>query len=278
MAQSLKTRTARRALALTITAMIALAILAAIASRALSLRDTTHASGWLLLILIVFLAAYNLRKKLTYPPMLSASVWLHLHVYIGLLCIVIFLAHTGVRVPTGVLEGSLSILFSTVAVSGIIGLALSRAVPPRLADRGEEVLFERIPTHRRQLRERAEAIIFRWIEHDDSATLSDFYQSRLADFFTRPMHTWHHLFQSSRPRRRLLNELHELNRYLDREGREASQELSELICVKDDLDYHRIMQGMLKGWLFVHLPLTYVMLLIAVLHIVLAMAFSGSAL
>ena len=45
---------------------------------------------------------------------------------------------------------------------------------------------------------------------------------------------------------------------------------------KDQLDFHQAMQGLLKGWLFVHIPLTYALLLFALVHLVLVYAFSGA--
>ena len=51
-------------------------------------------------------------------------------------------------IPLGVI---LAALYLGVAGSGVLGLWLSRWIPPRLRARGEEVLYERIPVHRRQL-------------------------------------------------------------------------------------------------------------------------------
>jgi hypothetical protein len=43
------------------------------------------------------------------------------------------------------------------------------------------------------------------------------------------------------------------------------------------LDYHRALQLALKLWLFVHIPLTYGLLIFTALHIVLVFGFSGGA-
>ena len=40
--------------------------------------------------------------------------------------------------------------------------------------------------------------------------------------------------------------------------------LRELIVKKDDLDFHYALQRALKAWLFVHVPMTGVMLMLAV--------------
>ena len=74
----------------------------------------------------------------------------------------------------------------------------------------------------------------------------------------------------------MINELRVLERYLSTQERQTAAELAELIETKDNLDYHNAMQGALKCWLFVHIPLTYVLLPFVVVHVVLVHAFSGS--
>ncbi len=47
-------------------------------------------------------------------------------------------------------------------------------------------------------------------------------------------------------------------------------QIVERIRAKDDLDFQQARQGVLKGWLFVHIPLTYSMLLAGMVHGILA--------
>jgi len=238
-----------------------------------SLHDAAYFSGWVLLGMMLFLTAYNLRKKLPYPPLLRSSTWLQLHIYVGWLTVFLFPIHIGLRVPNGPFEVTLSLLFVAVVISGIVGLVLSRASPRRLSIQGEEVLFERIPAFRRELRQQAEGIVVRSVEQAQAMTLADFYRSALADFFHGPRHTLWHLCQSSRPLRRIRNDLRSLHRYLNESERQAADELRQLVEAKDGLDYHYAMQGALKLWLFVHIPLTYVLLIFAIVHTVLVHTF-----
>ncbi len=240
------------------------------------LRDTTLGSGWILLAAVLFLASYNLRKKLTYPPLLSSATWLRLHIYVGVGSIVGFLWHIGWRMPNGLLEGALAAVYVGVAASGLGGLALTRLIPGRLTVRGEEVIFERIPEYRRQLRERAEVVIVESASESGTTTLSDFYARRLADFFYGPRHAWHHVVQSTRVMTKMKNELQSLERYLNDRERGALRELTELVEAKDGLDYHHTMQGVLKGWLFVHIPLTYLLLVLTAAHVIIVHAFVGA--
>ena len=280
MAKSVLNLPARRFRAILLTVIVAALMIAWLSAHTRSLGNTAHLSGWMLLLTVGFLAKYNARKKVTYPPMLRSSTWLQMHIYVGLLSIVLFLfhiLHTGFRLPNGALETTLAILFVTVAGSGIVGLFLSRTLPKRLAVRGQEVLFERIPMFRRELRERAERLVVDSADETHHNTLSDFYTRRLVGFFAGPRHFWGHLLQSSRPLHSLVGELRSLQRYLNPEEQRVAGELVTIVEAKDGLDYHRAMQALLKGWLFVHIPLTFILILIGLAHAVLAMAFSSGS-
>ena len=242
----------------------------------LALHPTERISGWTLFGLVVLLAGYNLRKKLPFLPLLSSSAWLQVHIYGGSLGIVLFLLHIGARVPNGVLDVVLALAFVGVAGSGLVGLFLSRTVPKRLTARGEEVLFERIPVLRRQLREEAERRVLEAAERSGETTLADFYARHLAGFFTGARHFWHHLVKSERPRRRLLAGLAELDRYLGDEERQSASRLFPLIRAKDDLDHHHAHQAILKWWLFGHIGLTGTLLILGLAHGAMAELFSGA--
>lgn len=275
MARSVLKLASRRARALSLAAIVMIVATLGLTAHSLALRDTARLSGWILFGSVLFLAAYNLRKKVTYPPVVSSSTWLQLHLYLGLVTVVLFLIHTGVRSPGGILEGGLALLFWGTALSGLVGLFLTRALPPRLSVRGEEVLFERIPMYRRELRERAERLVVRCAEESRLTTLADFYTARLAGFLAGPRHFWAHLAQSTRPRHRLIAEIRSLERYLNEQERGLAGELVEIVIAKDGLDYHHAVQSTLKGWLFVHIPLSYMLLLLGLVHAVLAYAFSA---
>lgn len=233
-----------------------------------SLHDASFVTGWLLLALVVALTLFNARKKLPFLPLLSARAWLQAHVYVGLVTVVVFLLHVDFRVPNGVLEATLAVLFLVVALSGIVGLLLSRVIPGRLRTRGELVLRQRQPRLLRRLRER----LRERIDEVESTAVSDFYVRRLLPFFEEHRNFWWHLAQSHRPRRQILNELEGLERYLDEDERAKVEEIEELVRKKDDLDYHHAHQTVIKRWLFVHVPVTYSLLVVAVVHATVAYA------
>ncbi len=242
-----------------------------------SVRRLPYLSGWCLLILMLVLTAYNGRKKLPFLPLATSRNWLQFHIYAGLLTIALFLAHVSFRVPNGWFEGTLAWLYILVTGSGIVGVALSRILPHRLTTRGGEVLYERIPAIRRSLQERAETLALKSIPEVQSSTIADFYVRDLKEFFEGARNFWMHLFEIRRPVNSLLSKISELNRYSNDKEREKLDELANLVRQKDGLDYHYATQSMLKTWLFVHIPLTYSLLLFSFVHLVLVFAFSGGA-
>jgi hypothetical protein len=177
------------------------------------------------------------------------------------------------RAPHGGLGIVLTVLFAVVTVSGVVGLIMSRTLPKRLQTRGGEVIYEQIPAIRHGLKAQADALALG--VQANSPAIAEFYARRLADFFDGPRNFWRHLLESSRPVNQRLAELNELRRYLNQSEGAILDRLAQLVRQKDGLDYHQSLQAALKLWLFVHLPLTYGLMLFIVLHIVLAFAFSG---
>jgi len=234
-------------------------------------------TGWCLFALILFLTAYNARKKLPFLPLLASRTWLRAHSWAGMLAGLVFLLHLRWRMPAGPFEAALAALFVAVTLSGIAGWWLSRVLPPRLTSAGGEVPYERIPVIRRALRERAEALVVTAIPSTGATTLADFYAARLSGFFAGPSNFFPHLAGSSGALNSLLSDLGEVKKYLNAGERSAAVELAALVREKDALDLHRSVQLVLKSWLFVHIPLTYGMLVLIAVHVVLVYSYSGGA-
>ena len=236
-----------------------------------------YLSGWLLFAVMVLLTGYNWFKKIPYLPLGRSEVWLEFHIYAGLFTGVLFLLHVRLRWPTGWFEIVLTVLYAIVMVSGVLGIIISRGWPKRLTARGGEVPYDRIPVIRRQLREQAEALALNSVAESKSATIAEFYTRRLHDFFAGPQNFLSHLLEIRLPLNALLNELGDLNRFLNEQERKVTAQLVTLVRQKDGLDYQRALQLTLRLWLFVHIPVTYSLMLWAIAHIVLVYGFSAGA-
>ena len=259
------------------------------------LPNYAYLSGWVLMAVMILLALYNMRKRLPFLSLGSSEAWLQIHVYAGFFTVVLFLAHLNFRMPTGWFEGTLAWLYLLVTGSGIVGLFFSRVLPRRLATRGGEVIYEKIPALRHALRQEAEALALSGGARSvspappasaivgganpvaPSPVIADFYLLHLHDFFQGPKYFWPHLLDSRRPLNALMREVDDVRRYLNEAERATLQKLSDLVRRKDGLDYHHALQATLKLWLFVHLPLTYGLMIFSVLHIIIVFAFSGGS-
>jgi hypothetical protein len=236
-----------------------------------------YLTGWILFGLILALTAYNVRKKLAFLPLFSSRTWFQIHVYTGLFTGLAFVLHLRWRPPSGWFELVLAGLFIGVTLSGIAGWWLSNEIPKRLTTAGGEVLYERIPLIRHELRLRAEALALQAIPEAKATTLADFYARELSGYFSAPHNFWASVLGSRRSLNFLLGSLAETKRYFTAVEQKNADELAELIREKDALDNQRTGQLILKGWLFFHIPLTYGLIVFSAVHVVLVYAFSGGA-
>lgn len=239
------------------------------------LPNYAYLTGWVLLAAMLLLALYNARKKLPFLPLGNSESWLQIHIYAGFFTVVLFLIHLNFRAPTGWFEGALAWLYLLVTGSGVAGLVLSRVLSRRLATRGGEVIYEKIPALRSSLRQEAEALAFG--SELKSPAVAEFYARQLSGFLAGAGNFWPHLLESRRPLNAIMTELEEFRYYLNESERATLEKLRELVRRKDGLDYHQALQRTLKLWLFVHLPLTYSLMIFSLLHVVLVFAFSAGA-
>jgi len=239
------------------------------------LESSSYFTGWLLLASVVFLALFQVRKKLPMPPLGSAAAWLQTHIYVGLATAGLFLLHTPLRWPNGNLETALALLYAATFASGLIGLYWTRSLPQRLSRLGQEVIYERIAAIRGRIRERAQTAVLAAVRTGGTTTLGEFYNARLQEYFSTHRGWRYRFLPSSRLRKELLAELTEASRYLSDEERKTAETLFALVRERDDLDYAEALQWRLRGWLFVHIALTYPLLIAAGLHAWTAHLFSG---
>jgi hypothetical protein len=244
----------------------------------MSLRDSAFMNGWVLFAAMVVLALFNARKKLNIVPMVvPTAIWLQVHVYLGCLCLLLFLLHTDFALPTGTFEIMLWGIYMALTLSGLIGLLFSRILPHRISARGERVLFERIPVLRAQIAAQVQDLAMASVAEAKGSSIADFYVAELGPYLQRPRHLLGHLLGANRPERRLHVAIRERERYLDDRGRQILEEIDRLVTAKADLDYQYAMQLTMKSWLFFHLPLSYAVMLFTLAHVMIVYAFASGA-
>jgi len=235
-------------------------------SRRRHLQNTSTVTGWCLLVVILALAVFNTRKKLSILPLGRASWWLKAHVAGGFATLAVFWLHTGTLWPAGGYERVLAGLFYAVNVSGLVGLALQKLYPPALTRSGVEVIFERIPEEVASLREQAEGIVAECTTVTASGVLAQLYLESLDWFFRRPRFAMSHAVGSETARAWLRNECASITRRLDAREQEYLRKVAALAEQKVNLDFHFVAQTITKCWLLAHVPLAAAMIALALWH------------
>ena len=235
-----------------------------------------YLSGWVLFALMLILTFFNLRKKVPFLRMGSVSFWLKLHIYLGLFSGPLFFVHMGWHWPSGIFGQLFAWCFLIVFVSGLVGWWISREFPRMLTVAGYETPFDRIPHARANIRKQAEALVLETKEGETPSLAAVRYADELGLFFTKPCNFWAHIRQSRSPQAAHKSQFEELERYTKPSDREMLDKLRELVAQKHMLDYQYSLQLALRLWLFVHIPLSYSLLIFSLLHIILVYAFSGA--
>ena len=241
----------------------------------LSLRNSALYSGTLIYLLILFLTLFNARKKLPFLPLFKASSWLQCHIYTGFFIIFLFAIHINWRVPSGYLETILAVIFLIVSISGIVGLCISRALPQRMQKSGENLIFERIPTHYEQIKQEVIKIVRKAELENESLSLSRFYFYHLRSFLERRPSVLYVFYQVDKKFIKLLQQVKWTQRFLDEQELKQMEEITILIEEKRNIDYQFSATKLLRYWLFIHIPFSYSLIIIGLVHGVTAFLYSG---
>lgn len=234
-----------------------------------NLGSTDFATGYTLFGLMIFLALYNTRKKLSMIPLGKASNWLTLHIIGGLAAVVIYFLHTGTIWPKGTVEQVLAGLFLLVSLSGIIGFRLQSWIPGRLARRGPEMIYDRIPAQIANLRSQAEEAAIGAADATGYDTLGRYYLETLAWYFERPRYFMNHLLGGRQPETWLRQRIATVERLLSEDERIQLKRIEQLGNEKTIVDAQYSLQTLLKGWTMIHVPLATALLVFAAWHLIL---------
>ncbi|QDU80576.1 hypothetical protein Pla110_23070 [Polystyrenella longa] len=236
--------------------------------------DVSFYLGYLLAGMIVVLAGFNLRKKLTTFRVGTASSWMQFHLYLGLLTPIVFALHIDWSWPQGLFEMALSIIYAATFFSGVFGLYFTRRLPRVLTRLPVELIYEEYEAHSNTLKE--EAILEVQSSLQDSNGLSEMYANRLVQFFSRQRSIGYYLWPSIHKRKKLIRYLRSCHRYASDEERSRLNRIETLVAQRDDYDFHHAQQWKLRVWIFVHLSLTWSLLALMLVHLVFVHLYRGA--
>jgi hypothetical protein len=233
-----------------------------------NLWSVAHITGYTLFVIILTLVFFKARKRLLVLPLGTIRDWKLLHFVLGAVSLPLYFQHTGTFWPEGRYEQFIAVFFYAVSLSGLFGVILQRLYPRKLTDLGDQVIFERIPTELALLREEAQALVLLAARETSSHTLSRYYGESLYWFFQRPRFTLSHLLGTGRSEGWIQTRLFVLEKYMDPSESIYLKQLEAIALRKNGLDAHYAMQGALKLWLFVHVPVAVLLVLLACWHLI----------
>jgi len=247
------------------------------------LRDPRYLDGWVLAGGIGLQLLFHVAIKTRRLSPKSATRWRKVHIFFGYLLIAAFISHSDFSLPNTRFEWALWASFVLVTLSGIFGTYLAWSLQ---AKRGidERVGYDRIPARRAELAREVHAAVSKTNPAAAAiglpappydAWIMDLYAAHLRDFFQGQHNFTAHLLGSQRALKRLTDEIDTLSTYVDQRSQEKLSRIKTLVVEKDRLDFARVYLGLTKGWLFVHVPVTYALLVLMVLHVIVVYAFSS---
>jgi hypothetical protein len=248
------------------------------------LRDPRYFDGWMLAGGMGLQVAFHIAIKTAILSPKSALRWRKVHILVGYLLIAAFISHSDFSLPDTGFEWALWAGFVLVTLSGIFGTYLAWSLRAKHGI-DERIAYDGIPTRRAELARDVyavakvdlpgAAIALPATPYD--AWIMDLYTNHLRDFFQGQRNFTAHLIGSRRPLKRLTDEIDNLSPYVDKQSQMKLAVIKNLVVEKDWLDFARVYLGLTKGWLFVHVPVTYALIVLTVLHVVVVYAFSAGA-
>jgi hypothetical protein len=158
---------------------------------------------------------------------------------------------------------ALWILSMWVTVSGLFGVFLQRWVPKILSSGlSTEVVYERIPELVGQIRDRSEKLV-----EECTEMVRDFYRTNIAAVLAAPRVRAIYYIDVTGGIQSELRQFDYVRRLLAAPEREKLDSIEAMYRTKLEIDAHYTLQRPLRWWLYTHVPLSLVLVLLVVLHL-----------
>lgn len=245
--------------------------------------------------LMVFAALLPARRRVPTWRVGRAQAWMRGHLWLGALSAALASLHGGLGFGGGLLTRVLVILLVIVTASGLVGAVLQHVVPRVMTDRVPmETIYEQIDDVREQLVWEADLLVATAIgvkpPGDPHATAEEraaevfkavasvepAATTRLRDFYLRQLRPY--LVEKGRANPLADGAASEqafaqLRTVVPEQARPAVDDLEAICNEQRQLVRQERLHLILHGWLFVHAPLSFALLALAVVHIVMALRY-----
>ena len=240
-----------------------------------SLRDPRFLDGWILFAGMAAQLLFHIRRNVGASRPLRDANWTKKHILIGYAVVGAFAVHTSATLPDTFFEWALWGFFVLVVVSGIVGSYLMVSIPVKVEQHSTLVAFDAIPKLRLELAAKAEVLATSPEETASLHAIWHLYSKTLRGFFNGPQNLFAHLKGSRLPLRRICHEIETSELVSDKPDKKILESLKALVIEKDNLDFQYAHQGLLRVWTFVHLPATYGLIVLTIVHVAIVYAFSS---
>jgi hypothetical protein len=248
-------------------------------------------AGFGAMVVVTLLA---LRKKFPIWRIGRTQAWMRAHLWLGALSLPLIVLHAGFLFGQG-LTAVLMWLFAIVYVSGIFGAWLQHTLPRRiLREVPMETIYDQIGRVRAQLLDEGDTVVaeasgklqvsvpvaasganvlasvMRPVAYgaDDTGPLREFYVREMRPFLERPSRA-HPLADPTTAAARF----GKLRPLVPPAFEGAIADLESLCEEERQLLRQQRMHGLLHGWLIVHVPLSFALMALAIVHIVMALRY-----
>lgn len=257
------------------------------------------AAGYAMMLFALLLGA---RKRVRTMRLGRAYWWCKGHVWLGIISLPIIILHGGFK-PNfwgGPLTQTIMWVFVAVWVSGLVGLVLQQIMPTRLLNHVPmETIYEQIDHIIAQLREEAESIVKSVQDktQEDAyafdavsagaatavatarmgtgaeAKLATFYRTQVQPVLADTMPT-SAILARERPAADAFSQLCES---MPPALKRPVEDLAEICEERRQLARQKRLHHVLHGWLFIHVPLSYGLMVLATIHAIQALQYTTAS-
>lgn len=242
--------------------------------------------GTFALLLMIFSALLGLRRRFPHWRIGRASLWLKAHLWFSFLILPLLFFHSGFMAG-GFLTIALWLLTALVFVSGILGMILQQYLPRLMTDTvSMETIYDQIPHVLGQILYNADVKVaqavgslgfelvppeglaptkIKEITPDESAQQWKSLYLKHIRFFLEPSFPLRKKYAQARE---LQGWLKSLKPSLAASFHPALEDIFALLEEKRQLETQRLLHHILHSWLFVHVPTSYLLLALSIVHAV----------
>ncbi len=222
--------------------------------------------GILGFLLCCLLAFFGVRKRWYRSTFGTVEQWMQSHIYLGVFALVILLFHTGGRFNDKVAVATL-ILVAIVVASGVLGAILYVTIPRLLTEVESNLTVEEISEQLNQLGKQMARIA-----SGRSAPFQRIFDQLIREGKPGMLAGWRLLIARMRRGKPVSADWANLLGLVPKDEQDDLRQMLVVSRQRKELLLRLILQqrykNILESWLYVHIPFTIALLLLAIVHVV----------